>query len=52
VAVRFVGFETLLRTPPSIYAAGLAIAIGIGTLGALVAGWRAARYARVDALTA
>jgi hypothetical protein len=33
------------------YAAKLLIAVGIGTPGALVAGWRAARYARVDVLT-
>ncbi|MFB1065596.1 ABC transporter permease [Natrinema sp. H-ect4] len=50
LATSVVGFENLLRTPPSIYAAGLLIAVGIGTLGAVVAGWRAARYARVDNL--
>ncbi|WP_090613892.1 ABC transporter permease [Natrinema salaciae] len=52
LAASAVGFENLLRTPPTVYAAGLLIAVGIGTLGAVVAGWRAARYARVDELGA
>ncbi|WP_222912808.1 ABC transporter permease [Natrinema sp. SYSU A 869] len=52
IATSFVGFENLLRTPPIIYATGLLIAVAIGTLGAVIAGWRAARYARVDNLYA
>ncbi|ELY62799.1 hypothetical protein C489_21021 [Natrinema versiforme JCM 10478] len=50
LAASLVGFENLLRTPPIIYATGLLIAVGIGTLGAVVAGWRAAQYAHVDKL--
>ncbi len=52
VAVRVVGFEDLLWTPPEVYLGGLVIAVGIGTLGAIVAGWRVARDARVDTLHA
>ncbi|SEV83767.1 ABC transporter permease [Natrinema salifodinae] len=50
LAASVVGFENLLRTPPLLYGVGFLIAVGIGTLGAVVAGWRAAGYARVDNL--
>ncbi len=51
IATRVVGFEDLLRTPPEVYVGGLVIAVGIGTLGAIVAGWRVAQDARVDTLS-
>ncbi|WP_254524919.1 ABC transporter permease [Natrinema caseinilyticum] len=44
------GFEHLLRTPPEVYAGGFALAICVGTVVALVAGWRAGRYARITHL--
>ena len=46
------GFERLLRTPPEIYAGGFALALVAGTIVAIVAGWRAGRYARIDHLEA
>jgi len=46
------GFERLLRTPPEIYAGGFALALGAGTIVAIVAGWRAGRYARIEHLEA
>jgi putative ABC transport system permease protein len=44
------GFDRLLRTPPEIYAVGFALAIGVGTVVAVVTGWRAGRYARIEQL--
>ncbi|MDS0475440.1 ABC transporter permease [Natrinema sp. 1APR25-10V2] len=44
------GFERLLQTPPEVYAGGFALALCVGTVVALVAGWRAGRYARVEHL--
>ncbi|MFC6769107.1 ABC transporter permease, partial [Natrinema soli] len=41
-----------LRTPPEIYAGGFALALGAGTIVAIVAGWRAGRYARIEHLQA
>ena len=46
------GFERLLQTPPSVYAGGFALALVAGTVVALVAGWRAGRYARIEHLEA
>ncbi|ELY80879.1 hypothetical protein C488_03785, partial [Natrinema pellirubrum DSM 15624] len=46
------GFEELLRTPPAVYAGGLALALAVGTVVAVVAGWRAGRYARIEHLEA
>lgn len=40
IAVHLVGFEGLVQTPDPVYALGVSIAVGIGTLGAIVAGWR------------
>lgn len=48
VAHRVVGFEGLVQTPTFVYLAGAAIAVGIGAVGAVVAGWR---VLQVDALT-
>ncbi|WP_394349025.1 ABC transporter permease [Natrialba swarupiae] len=45
-----VGFENLLHTPPAVYAAGLVLAIGLGTVVAVVTGWRAGRYTRIEHL--
>ncbi|MCU4925146.1 ABC transporter permease [Halobacteria archaeon AArc-dxtr1] len=50
LAAALVGFEELLQTPPEVYAAGLALALVVGTLVALVTGWRAGRYARIEHL--
>jgi len=52
LAERIVGFEALLQTPPEIYVAGLALAVGLGTAVALVTGWQAGRYAKVEHLLA
>ncbi|OAQ51645.1 ABC transporter permease [Natrinema mahii] len=46
------GFEDLLRTPPAVYAGGFTLALAVGTVVALVAGWRAGRYARIEHLEA
>ncbi|MXV61825.1 FtsX-like permease family protein [Natronorubrum sp. JWXQ-INN-674] len=50
LAASLVGFENLLRTPPEIYLVGFAIAVGVGTIGAVVAGWRASVYTRFEHL--
>ncbi|ELZ16740.1 hypothetical protein C477_15230 [Haloterrigena salina JCM 13891] len=47
-----VGFESLLRTPVEVYAVGLVLAIVVGTVVALLTGWRAGRYARLEHLEA
>ncbi|WP_049923279.1 ABC transporter permease [Halopiger djelfimassiliensis] len=49
-AASVVGFDGLLRTSPAVYAAGFALAIGVGTIVAVVTGWRAGRYARIEHL--
>ncbi|PCR91346.1 ABC transporter permease [Natrinema ejinorense] len=46
------GFERLLRTTSGIYAGGIALALVVGTVVALVSGWRAGRYARIEHLEA
>ncbi|RKD97098.1 ABC transporter permease [Halopiger aswanensis] len=50
VAASIAGFENLLQTPPKVYAVGLAVAIVVGTVVALVAGWRAGKYASIEHL--
>ena len=45
-----VGFESLLRTPPEVYLLGAAVAVGVGTLSGLVAGWYAGRTATLPEL--
>lgn len=50
LAASVVGFDSLLSTPPAVYAVGLVIALGVGTTAAVVAGWRAGRFARIDHL--
>ncbi|AEH37925.1 ABC transporter permease [Halopiger xanaduensis] len=50
VAASVAGFENLLQTPPKVYAAGFAVAIVVGTVVALVAGWRAGKYASIEHL--
>lgn len=52
LAAATVGFERVLRTPPEVYALGFAIAVFVGAIAALVAGWRAGRYASVERLEA
>lgn len=45
-----VSFDRLLRTPLEVYAVGFAVAVVVGTLVAIVTGWRAGRYARIGHL--
>ncbi|AHF98596.1 hypothetical protein HALLA_06770 [Halostagnicola larsenii XH-48] len=47
-----IGFERLLRTPLEVYLVGFVLAAVVGTVVALVAGWRAGRYARIKHLEA
>lgn len=47
-----IGFERLLRTPLEVYVVGFVLAAVVGTIVALVAGWRAGRYARIEHLEA
>ncbi|WP_440765114.1 ABC transporter permease [Natronorubrum sp. DTA7] len=50
LASSVIGFGELLRTPLEVYLLGLALAIVVGTVVALVTGWRASRYARIQHL--
>ncbi|RQG97610.1 ABC transporter permease [Natrarchaeobius oligotrophus] len=50
IAVSVVGFEEVLQTPLEVYAVGFAVAVGLGTIVAVVVGWRAGRYARIEHL--
>lgn len=43
VAAHLVGFTGLVQTPTPIFVLGGGVAVGIGTVGAVVAGWRASR---------
>ncbi|GAA0675675.1 ABC transporter permease [Natronoarchaeum mannanilyticum] len=52
LAERVVGFEGLVQPSVEIYAVGLALAIVLGGLVALVTGWQAGRYAKVEHLLA
>lgn len=42
IAASVVGFEGLVQTPPMVYVAGGGIAVVVGTIAAVVAGWRVA----------
>ncbi|NGM70880.1 ABC transporter permease [Natronolimnobius sp. AArcel1] len=44
------GFDDLLQTPLEVYAIGFGLSIVVGTVVALIAGWRAGRYARIEHL--
>ena len=50
LAASVIGFEALLQTPLEVYGVGLALAIVVGTVVAVVTGWRASRYARIEHL--
>jgi putative ABC transport system permease protein len=50
-AETIVGFEGLVRTPETVLALGVGIALVIGTLAAAVAGWRTLRTAGIETLT-
>ncbi|WP_254863834.1 ABC transporter permease [Halovivax gelatinilyticus] len=52
LAYAAVGFDGLLQTPLAVYAAGALVAVGVGTITALVAGWSASRYASVARMQA
>jgi len=43
VAERLVGFDGLVQTMGVLYLGGFAMAVGIGTLAAAVAGWQLTR---------
>lgn len=47
-----VGFDELLQTPATVYAVAGVVAVCVGTVTALVAGWSASRYASVSRLEA
>jgi putative ABC transport system permease protein len=44
------GFSNVLRTPPWVFALGVAMGFGMSAVGSLVAGWRLARLAPLDHL--
>ncbi|KPN32312.1 lipoprotein releasing system, transmembrane protein, LolC/E family [Halolamina pelagica] len=50
VAASLVGFENVVRTPPWVLGAGVAIAVPISLIGAAVAGWQVSRLSPVDGL--
>lgn len=50
LAVQLVGFEGLVQTPDVVFGVGGLVAVGIGTLGALVAGWRVGRLQPLETL--
>lgn len=43
LAVSIVGFDSLLQTPVMVYGVGAGIAVGMGVVSALAAGWQLAR---------
>ncbi len=45
-----IGFDSILRTPPEVYAAGFGLAIVVGSIVAVITGFRAGRYARIEHL--
>lgn len=51
LAAHIVGFNGLVQTPNIVYGVGGLIAVGIGTLSAVVAGWRVARLQPKETLT-
>lgn len=50
LAASVAGFEDLLQTPLEVYVVGFALALVVGTVVALITGWRAGRYARIEHL--
>lgn len=52
VAASTVGIEELLLTPVEVYAVGFALALVVGGIAAIVTGWHAGRYARLEQLQA
>lgn len=50
LAEALVGFDDLLRTPAEVYVVGAVVALGVGTVAAVVTGWRAGRYGRIEFL--
>ncbi|WP_435196339.1 ABC transporter permease [Natronomonas sp. EA1] len=50
VAADLSGFPNLIKTPWWVYGLGGGIAVGMGALGSLVAGWRVARLSPVSVL--
>lgn len=52
VAASTVGIEGLLMTPTEVYLAGGLLAVALGGIVALVTGWHAGRYARLERLSA
>jgi len=50
VAAAIVGFENVVRTPPWVLGAGVAIAVPISLIGAAVAGWQVSKLSPVDGL--
>ncbi|RQG89813.1 ABC transporter permease [Natrarchaeobius halalkaliphilus] len=50
ISTAVIGFERLLRTPLEVYVLGIGLALMLGTTVALVTGWRAGRYARIEHL--
>lgn len=51
IATQLVGFTGLVQTPDVVFMAGGLIAIGIGTVAAIVAGWRVARLEPLSVLS-
>lgn len=50
LAERLVGFEALVRTPVWVFVLGGGVALTIGTVGGVIAGWRVARLEPLSAL--
>lgn len=50
LAERLVGFEELVRTPTWVYVLGGGLAVGIGSVGGVVAAWRVTRLEPLAAL--
>ncbi len=50
LAASVAGFEDLLQTPLEVYVIGFGLSLVVGTVVALIAGWRAGRYARIEHL--
>lgn len=51
LATAVVGFDGLIQTAPWIYALALAIAMGIGSVAAVVAGWRVSQTPPLEVLS-
>ena len=50
VAAHVVGFEGLVQTPETVFVLGALVAVGIGTIGSVVAGWRVGRVRPLEQL--